>query len=259
MIVRVSGDVLHLIAQADHAALAGRVMRMWPPLHDSPRRASILLAVEEHDNGWHEPDDAPSVDPATGTVHDFINIPAHVRQAVWPRGIGRLSTDPWAAGLVAQHALTVYDRYRSDPSWSAFFTTIEATRARLLRETWPLEQLEHDYAFVRIGDLISLMFCARWQSETFSSWQLHRQGDAVQVTPDPFRGREHPCFRHRARNPQPPVRVARGFADGAARGPRSHAPRERARRCLIHRLSRKKLWMARRHSSSRTPPMTVRR
>jgi uncharacterized protein DUF3891 len=189
MIVRSSPTTLHLITQPDHAALAGRIMRLWRPLQDSPRRASILLAVEEHDNGWREPDEAPLVDPATGGVHDFITIPAEVRQAVWPRGIGRLSHDPWAAALVAQHALTVYSRYRTDAGWGGFFEKMQTTRDGLLHETpLTLQQLEEDYAFVRIGDLLSLIFCTQWEGESFASWRFRRDGDSVGVTPDAFAG-----------------------------------------------------------------------
>ena len=50
MILRHTASTLHLISQPDHAALARRVMERWAPLHDADRRASILLAIEEHDN-----------------------------------------------------------------------------------------------------------------------------------------------------------------------------------------------------------------
>jgi hypothetical protein len=191
MIVRASDEVLHLITQPDHAALAGRIMRQWEPLQRAERRMSIIFAIDEHDNGWREPDAAPSVDPATGAVLDFVHIPASVRQSVWPRAVARLSRDPWAAALVAQHALTVYDRYRTDPAWHAFFGTLEAARNDLVaRTTLTVQQLEQDYVFVRIGDLISLMFCAQWHDETFASWRFHRNAESVSVSPDAFAGVE---------------------------------------------------------------------
>jgi hypothetical protein len=193
MIVRASDSVLHLITQPDHAALAGRIMQHWQPLQSAERRTSIVFAIEEHDNGWREPDAAPSVDPATGAVLDFIHIPAAVRQSVWPRAVARLSHDPWAAALVAQHALTVYNRSRSDPAWRAFFPALETARDELVART-PLtvQQLEQDYAFVRIGDLISLMFCDRWHDETFASWRFRRHEHRLLVTPDAFAGVEVP-------------------------------------------------------------------
>ena len=78
-------------------------------------------------------DAAPTVDPESGKVMDFVSAPLSVRHGVWPRGIARLADDPWAAALVAQHVLTVYDRYRSDDEWTAFFVEMAAARARMLR------------------------------------------------------------------------------------------------------------------------------
>ena len=121
MIVRQLSDRVQLISQPDHARLAGRVMAHCTTLEDSPRRDSILLAIREHDNGWEEEDASPTVDLETGKVVDFVTAPLAIRHRVWPRAIERLSADPWAAALVAQHAITVYDRYRPDPSRTTFF------------------------------------------------------------------------------------------------------------------------------------------
>jgi hypothetical protein len=195
MIVRDAGSSLHLITQPDHAGLARRVMERWTPLHDAARRASILLAIEEHDNGWSELDAAPVVDPATGRVFDFIHIPAEARQEVWPRGVARLAEeDVWAAALVAHHAVTVYDRYRSDNAWNTFFPRLETLRDELVHTSGrSKQQLAYDYTFVRIGDLISLIFCGQWdEAQTFDEWVFRRDGDRVVVTPDAFGGRAIP-------------------------------------------------------------------
>lgn len=195
MIVRAAGSHLHLITQPDHAALARRIMDHWPPLQRAERRASIVLAIEEHDNGWREPDSAPAVDPATGRIFDFISAPASVRQGVWPRGVARLAQqDSWAAALVAQHALTVYDRYRGDDDWLAFFDELEATRARLVPvAARSLDLLIDDYQYVRIGDLLSLVFCNQWREEqSFGRWRFQLEADTIVVTPDPFGGRAVP-------------------------------------------------------------------
>jgi hypothetical protein len=221
MIVRRHDPVLHLITQPDHAALARRVMERWAPLHDAERRASILLAVEEHDNGWREPDAEPLVD-AGGGVYDFINTPAEVRQGVWPRGVSRLAEDDeWAAALVAQHAITIYDRYRPDPAWADFFPEMQRLRDALLTATRRTQaQLDHDYAFVRIGDLISLIFCNEWdEPQTFDRWSFRRDADRVLVSPDPFGGREIPLAVKARELP------ARGYAsDQDLRQVLRHAP-----------------------------------
>jgi hypothetical protein len=166
-------------------------MTHWRELDSHPRRESILLAIGEHDNGWREPDASPSLDPASGRAHELINAPAAVRQGVWPRGVERLSHDPWAAALVAEHALTVYDRYRSDPVWSEFFQTMATMRDELLtRIGRPLPELEHEYPVVRIGDLISLVFCNPWREETYRQWTFRFERDVITVTPWAFDVRE---------------------------------------------------------------------
>jgi hypothetical protein len=195
MIVRRTGRVLHLITQPDHAALSRRVMERWVPLHDAPRRASILLAIEEHDNGWREPDAAPMVDAATGRIYDFITVPTPIRQAVWPRGVARVAeADLWAGALVAQHALTIYDRYQTDPAWGGFFAAMTERRDALLRLAGrSAADLQHDYAFVRIGDLISLVFCNQWtEAQRYDQWSIGLTGDCVAVAPDAFGGRRIP-------------------------------------------------------------------
>ena len=192
MIVRPGDSSLYLITQPDHAALARRVMERWTTLNDAVRRTSILHAIEEHDNGWREPDDAPCVDAATGRAHDFMTVPAAVRQRVWPRAVARLTEDPWAAALVAQHAVTVYDRYRPDAEWADFFPQLEALRDLHVRAAaLTITELAADYVYLRLGDLISLAFCNRWSApQKFDRWTVQLEGDRVFVTPDGFDGHD---------------------------------------------------------------------
>lgn len=60
MIIRRLGSTDLLISQPEHAALSARILREWHADHfpDSPRKASILHAIEEHDGGWDEIDEA---------------------------------------------------------------------------------------------------------------------------------------------------------------------------------------------------------
>jgi hypothetical protein len=190
MIVRQADGVLHLIPQPVHAALARRIMEHCEPLLKHPRRASILLAVQEHDNGWREADAAPMVDPATRRILDFVHVPPAVRQGAWPRGVTRLrEDDPWAALLVAHHAVTVYDRFRKDPAWASFFPRMEGMRAELEAACGrPREDHEDDYAWLRLGDVISLAFCTASTTPLVAArWSVQFDGGTrVRVTPPVF-------------------------------------------------------------------------
>jgi hypothetical protein len=190
MIVRTFSDHLELITQPDHAHLARAIMEHCVPLGDQPRRDAILLAISEHDSGWSGPDAAPIVNAATGRVFDFVNAPTGVRQAVWPRSIAALEANPWAAALVAQHAITVYDRFRPDREWTSFFDGMETARGALLRSAGlSLDHLVADYAFVRLADLISLAFCSgSIDEQRFDAFTVRLRGTRVVVTPDVFGG-----------------------------------------------------------------------
>jgi len=164
------------------------------PLATRPKRDAILHAIDAHDDGWAEEDAVPAVSPETGNVVDFVNAPVGVRQATSLRGVARLADDAWAAALVAQHRLTVYDRFRSEAEWRSFFAEVEAARGAWLRASGAsLEDLVSDYAFLRIGDLISLAFCTGWTDEQrFGDWAVQLFGTRVVVTPDVFGGAEIP-------------------------------------------------------------------
>lgn len=164
------------------------------------RRASILHAIEEHDNGWRELDAAPIVDDRTGQILDFITAPADVRQGVWPRGVGRLTHDRWAAALVAQHAIHIFDRYRSDAAWAPFFATMESLRAEHVRAAGlTIDLLAAEYLFLRVADLISLVFCNAWTGpERHEQYVIGNDGTRLTIEPDPFGGDVVP-FAVRAR------------------------------------------------------------
>jgi hypothetical protein len=188
VIVRPGDGVLHLITQPDHAALARRLMTLWPSLANAERRRDILTAIEHHDRGWREPDAAPTVDPATGTIRDFLTVPIEVRQGVWPRSVGLLQAAPWAAALVAHHAVSVYDRLRPDPAWAGFFRQMTALRdEHLARAGGELKALAKDYVYVRLGDLLSLAFCTRAATPAvLGPWTIGLDGATLSVTPNPF-------------------------------------------------------------------------
>jgi len=190
MIVRDLGDRLELVTQPAHARAAASIMERCGALDSHPRRAAILHAIQQHDNGWREVDAQPMVDPRDGRILDFVSIPVPIRQAIWPRGVSRLAGDPWAAALVAQHAITVYDRFRSDQAWTAFFDRMAGERDAMARAAgFGHDELAADYAFLRLADLISLSFCTRAaEPEEFAGWTIAHADSHVRISPDPFGG-----------------------------------------------------------------------
>src|SRR5262249_519095 len=153
------------------------------PLGANPRRPAILRAIHEHDNGWQEEDAAPRVNPDTGDVVDFVNAAADVRQRVWSRGVQRIASDPWAAALIPQHPIVIYDRFHPAPEWAPFFDEMMSARGGMLAASdGALDDLLEDYEFVRLGDLTSLVFCTGWTGEQrFGSWTVQLSGTRVRA------------------------------------------------------------------------------
>jgi hypothetical protein len=195
VIIRRFASSQQLITQPAHAALAARMMMTWQLDHfaESRRRGSILRAIEQHDDGWADIDEALVVDDASGRLLDFIELPDALKREASSRGIQGLSHDPYAAALVAQHRLHVYRRYAEYGEWSAFFAQMRAARDSYLGATehGSLDDLVRDYRLVRAGDLASLVFCNNGTDVGAEEcgYAMRLEGTTLFVAPDPFGGR----------------------------------------------------------------------
>jgi hypothetical protein len=196
VIIRRDSDVLLFITQPDHARLAAEIMAAWREggFDAHPRRDAIRRATVEHDNGWIEEDAQLHVGDS-GDPLDFISMTPAVKHRIWPRAVERLSADPYVAALVAQHALTVHGPLRTDPAWRGFFSRMEGLRADMLARSadGAPGHLAADYAFVQLGDQLSLIFCNAWTA-TFPrvGGRTILTGTTLEVIPDPFGGARVP-------------------------------------------------------------------
>jgi hypothetical protein len=189
MIVYDEGETLLLITQPDHAHFTGELLALWREdgLPDHPRRADLLFAGREHDNGWREADSAPHCDVIRGRPHDFMSIPREERIAIWERGTARFAgSRPYASLLIACHALALHNDRRGEPEWQAFFAYLDELE-RGLREATGVasEEVAADYPFLDLGDLASLAICNRW-SEPFVRHGVHGAFSDGTLHLDPF-------------------------------------------------------------------------
>jgi hypothetical protein len=201
VIVRPDGDSWLLIRQPDHAAMAADLLSHWQSdgLAQRATRDILLRATREHDCGWIEEDDAPTVNPETGSPWDFIHLPIERRQAVWTRAMRLLDSEPHVAALVAHHAITAYARYDGDPAWRDFFRTMSNERdarvSDLASRTTGVtfDSFLRDYASLRSADLISLALCHGWQDRfELDYYRGQPDGPTLVITPDPFGGSRVP-------------------------------------------------------------------
>jgi hypothetical protein len=188
MIVRNAGAHLLLITQPEHARAARAAMEQWPTLGAHPRRGDILVAIEHHDAMWAAGDAAPRIDVLTGAVVDFLQAPLDIKQEWRSAAVVDSATHPWSAALIAHHRRFVYRRCHGDAAWSRFFADVDAGYEALRAQAGlPASALDDDYAFLRLGDLISLSFCTgSTVAEPYDRWTVRGDGHVVRVTPEEF-------------------------------------------------------------------------
>jgi len=207
MIVADDTDSLLLITQPDHARFSAELLSLWRtdglPAH--PRRAELLFAVREHDNGWRETDAAPHCDSGRGRPHDFLSLPREERIELWQRGTARFAGEhPYASLLVTRHALQLH-RGRKGEEWQPFLDYLDELHSGL-SEAVDAAAEEADYRWLDLTDLISLAVCNRW-SEPFERYgiQGHFQDGTLHLHPFPLAGSTAfriPCRRIPARSYQ---------------------------------------------------------
>jgi hypothetical protein len=167
MIVTSEGPTLLFITQPGHAWFSGEILSLWRThgLPDNPRRAEILFAAREHDNGWREADSAPRCDRESGRPLDFLSMPREERIAIWERGTARFAGEhPYATLLITRHALALHADRRGQDDWDGFLEHLDELEQGLLEELGIAEEtVADDYRLLDMADLTSLVVCNRWR------------------------------------------------------------------------------------------------
>lgn len=171
MLVLEEDKTLLLTTQADHARLAHDVLSLWiaDGLPSNPRRAEILAAAANHDNGWWELDAAPLLEPSRRWPCDFRQLPSDERRRLWRASVERSGARPWSALLIVHHARSLLAGNRSDPAWRDFFLWLDE-RGIEIEEccAHDLRELEADYSFLSLSDQLSLGAIGAWGSRRLS-------------------------------------------------------------------------------------------
>lgn len=187
------GDDLTLVAQDDHAHLAGDFAARLD--RDIAADSGFVAAARLHDNGWREEDVQPTVD-AAGGVHSFMTLDGERYAQVWERGIARArAIDPWVGLLVSLHGsrflggrpetAPLLAAQRTAQQEGAFGTAVDPT------------DLDASVAgpsdWIAALDGLSLMVCRQLAARmTLGTGDDHidvwRHGGEVTIDPWPFRG-----------------------------------------------------------------------
>ena len=89
MIRRDCGSEWLLISQIDHARLAETLASSWgnSQVPRLPEPVELIPAVRDHDEGWLDWEQSPTVDEATGRPLNFTEMPMEVSTRIWEKSI----------------------------------------------------------------------------------------------------------------------------------------------------------------------------
>ena len=177
MIVRRLNGDLQIVLQVDHDDLSGQFAErfggdgLWEP---KPRE-HVLRACAEHDDGWHDWEAAPEIDPESGRAWNFRDLEILRHLDFYRAGIGRVTErDPYAGMLVSKHGSGIYKRrYDLQPEMivpgvtpeigvaiEAFIAEQEADQAKLASELGAdADDVWSAYRLLQASDRFSLVFC----------------------------------------------------------------------------------------------------
>lgn len=187
---------LRVITQHDHAALAADLLALWRRggVADNRWRDEILWATREHDNGWQEPDAAPSL-TADGCIHDYRSVPDELRREIWLRGCRRFAGErPLATALILAHCEYLHRDQRDDPEWHDFFGHLADLKLALAEADPDAEMIVDAYPHLRRVDWFALTLCENAPTADLDGARLQRLGDAeaeparYRLTPFPLAG-----------------------------------------------------------------------
>lgn len=178
------------ISQPSHAWLAGQIMRAWgnaefgavTPCED------VCLGAEQHDIGWLEWEQSPTLNQATGRPHGFRELGVAAHTAIWRRGTElALAFGRYPALLVSLHGAGLYANFAGAAVDAAivrdFLDGQLAIQQRLLAslrldkrlgEFCDPAMIERNRRLVRTADRTSIAICTGMQDPAVRTEDPHR-------------------------------------------------------------------------------------
>lgn len=169
------------ITQPGHAWLAGQFMRAWGNAEFGTVAPfeEVCLGAEQHDIGWLEWEQAPTLNEATGRPHGFRELGVAAHTAIWRRGTDlALALGRYPALLVSLHGSRLYANFAGTAADTAivqdFLVGQAAIQRRLvasLRQDRRLGGLcepamvERNRRLVRTVDRMSIALCTGMQDQ----------------------------------------------------------------------------------------------
>jgi hypothetical protein len=114
MLLRKDGDGIVAISQPAHAWISGQLARSWgnERFGRFAPEEEVCLAAEQHDIGFLEWEQVPTLDLKTGLPHSFMAMPLETHLQIWSRSVQDIMAfSRYAAWLVSLHVTRLCQRH----------------------------------------------------------------------------------------------------------------------------------------------------
>jgi hypothetical protein len=179
MLFRDSSNGAIAITQPSHAWLSGQIMRAWGNVEfgNIAPYEDVCLGAEQHDIGWLEWEQSPTLNLTTGRPHGFRDLSVAAHTAIWRRGTDlALAFGRYPALLVSLHGTGLYANFAGAAADAAivqdFLGGQLAIQQRLLAslrldqrlgEFCRPETVDRNRRLVRTADRMSIAICTGMQ------------------------------------------------------------------------------------------------
>ncbi len=214
MLLRTDSEGVIAISQPAHAWVSGQLARQWGNAEFAQPREEVCFAASQHDIGFLDWEEAPTLNGATGLPHTFLDLPTRTHLQIWTKGIRHmLRFGRYPALLVSlhftaigQHALP--DKEPADATLMREFLEqqdeLQTTLLTSLRNDFNYEDLcieeavRENQELVSLWDWMSLLLCLKFGEEKIlkdppaggsrklKMTPLNKEASRVRVEPWPF-------------------------------------------------------------------------
>jgi len=218
---REDDEGLIVVSQPAHAWVAGQMARQWgnAEFGEFAPHEEVCLAAEQHDIGWLQWEQAPTLNVKTGRPHTFMELAVPTHTAMWSSAEPlSLQYGRYPALLVSMHGTGLYEKYHDSSKDSSddleaiddFLTAAHAFQEGLLCDLREdplfsrhatLETITRNQRLVAVWDWLSLILCmglkekrkiddvpvAKGKGKTLQLTPVNGDGNEVRISPWPFK------------------------------------------------------------------------
>jgi hypothetical protein len=136
MIIMEQEKSYFMATQNDHAKMAVQIARNCKDEYffDHQQTQEVLLAIEEHDRGWIEPDTSPIWNDQTDKPYSFIDYPTVLKIAFYKKGLDEVEKMSKYAGLLCSLHYSSFIQDADDPTVKEFWNEEKHRQELLLKE-----------------------------------------------------------------------------------------------------------------------------